>query len=74
MLDPIKDKGRDGFEAVCWYLAELAAQGELYRRREGQDAGPIPEVSMFQVCLSPLDMEELELQRRGLKKAPDEGA
>lgn len=56
VLDPIKDKGRDGFMAVCWYLEELATQGELYRRREGLDAGPIPEASMFEVMLSPLDV------------------
>lgn len=56
VLDPIKDKGREGFEAVCWYLEVLATQGELYRRREGLDAGPIPAADMFEVYLSPLDV------------------
>lgn len=56
VLDPIKGKDRECFEAVCWYLEELATQGELYRRREGLDVGPIPDASMFQVCLAPLDV------------------
>lgn len=55
VTDPIKDNTREGFEAVCWYLEALATQGELYRRWEGQDKGPIPTADMLAVCLSPLD-------------------
>lgn len=56
VLDPLKDRGREGFEAVCWYLAKLAGQGELYRRWLGYESGPIPEEDAFRVALSPLDV------------------
>lgn len=56
VFDPIKGSTRDSFEAVCWYLETLATQGELYRRREGHDKGPIPTADMLAVRLSPLDV------------------
>ena len=49
VFDPIRGGGSEGFAAVCWYLAELIEQGELYRRS-------IPTTEAFAVELSPLDV------------------
>lgn len=54
--EPIKGNSRDAFEAVCWYLEELATQGELYRRRQGFEKQDIPGEELFQVELMPLDV------------------
>ena len=56
ILDPIKGNGREDFEAVCWYLEELATQGELYRRHQGYDPLPVPTAELFETVLSPLDV------------------
>lgn len=56
VFDPINGKGRESFEATCWYLEELAIQGELYRRKLGYDKGPVPSADMFLLELSPLDV------------------
>ena len=49
VFDPIRGGGSDGFAAVCWYLAELIEQGELYRRRQGHDRRSIPTAEAFAV-------------------------
>lgn len=56
ILDPLKGSGRETFEAICWYLEELIAQGELYRMRQGYERVDIPSSSMFMAELSPLDV------------------
>lgn len=56
VLDPVKGNDRTSFEAICWYLEELAGQGELLRRYEGRDKGPAPTADMFRARLSPLDV------------------
>lgn len=56
VMDPIKGKDRRSFEAICWYLEELATQGELYRRRQGFDQTHIPSADLFLAELSPLDV------------------
>lgn len=56
VLDPIKGSGRDALENICWYLEELSAQGELYRRRQGFDKGPVLSAQALLVELSPLDV------------------
>lgn len=56
VFDPIRGGGSEGFAAVCWYLAELIEQGELYRRRQGHDRRSIPTTEAFAVELSPLDV------------------
>lgn len=55
-LDPIQGNGKDGFNAVCWYLTRLAAQGELLRRWQGHEKGPLPTEAAFRLTLSPLDV------------------
>lgn len=56
VADHIKGKDREGFENICWYLEELATQGELFRREQGFDKGPVPSAKSFMVALSPLDV------------------
>ena len=56
VFDPIRGGGSAGFAAVCWYLAELIEQGELYRRRQGHDRRSIPTAETFAIELSALDV------------------
>lgn len=56
VIDPIQGDGTAAFHAVCWYLTRLAAQGELLRRWQGHERGPLPVEAAFRVTLSPLDV------------------
>ncbi len=56
VLDHIKGNSRSAFEAICWYLEELAAQGELLRRHMGHDQQTVPSAELFMTFLSPLDI------------------
>lgn len=56
VLDHIKGNSRSAFEAICWYLEELATQGELLRRHMGNDRQTVPSVDLFMTLLSPLDV------------------
>lgn len=56
VMDPVMGKGQNGFDAICWYLEELATQGELYRRHFGYDKGDIPDAKTMRICLLPLDI------------------
>lgn len=61
VLDHVRGGSRASFEALCWYLEKLCTQGELLRRYEGRDKGPIPAADMFRTCLSPLDVPRARL-------------
>ena len=56
VLDHIKGNSRSAFEAICWYLEELATQGVLLRRHMGHDRQTVPSVDLFMTLLSPLDV------------------
>lgn len=56
IVDPIKGNSKKAFEAVCWYLEVLATQGEMFRRKQGFDRGPIPSADALRLELSPLDV------------------
>lgn len=56
ILDHIKGRSRDALENICWYLETLGTQGELFRRRQGLDKGPVPSAQELLVDLSPLDV------------------
>ena len=56
IIDHIKGNDRDAFEAICWYLEELSAQGELFRRKQGFDKGPILSADTLMVDLGPMDV------------------
>ena len=56
LTDPLKDKGKPGFEATCYFLSKLAEQGELLRRWQGQTRGPILPEQFFRVNLAPRDV------------------
>ena len=56
LTDPIKPSDKSGFEATCAFLAKLAEQGELYRRWQGQEHGPVLSEQFFRVYLAPRDV------------------
>lgn len=52
----IEGKDKQSFENTCWLLAKLAEQGELVRRWQGLDRGPIVPEQYFRINLKPLDV------------------
>lgn len=56
VLDHIRGSGKKSFGPTCWLLAKLAEQGELLRRYQGHDKGPIPTEEQFRLSLSPLEV------------------
>lgn len=60
-FDPISAGGRQGFEAVCWYLQKLAEQGELTRRWEGFEPSEIPTVEQLRLLMTPADLPRAKL-------------
>ena len=60
-FDPISAGGRQGFEAVCWYLQKLAEQGELTRRWEGFEPSEIPTVDQLRLLMTPADLPRAKL-------------
>lgn len=62
VVDHIRGNGRNAFEAVCWYLEELSTQGELYRRKQGFDKGPVLSAADLMVELSPLGLLDARAQ------------
>lgn len=70
VLDHIKGNGKKSFGPTCWMLAKLAEQGELLRRYQGYDKGPIPTEDLFRLTLSPL---EIPLAKDAIARAVQEG-
>lgn len=70
VLDHIKSNGKESFGPTCWMLAKLAEQGELLRRYQGHDKGPIPTEETFLLNLSPL---EVPLAKDAIARAVQEG-
>lgn len=71
LANAITEKGRDGFEALCWALSELSTQTELIRRDMGYDKAPIYPPTFFALHLNPVDLlqaksEVLNAMTRGL--------
>lgn len=52
----IEGMSKKSFESVCWLLSKLAEQGELVRRWQGLDRGPIAPVEYFRANLTPHDV------------------
>lgn len=52
----IEGKSKASFENTCWLLAKLSEQGELVRRWQGLERGPIVPEQYFRVNLKPLDV------------------
>lgn len=55
LADHLQGSGRDAFENTCFFLEKLAEQGELWRRYQGYDHGPLPEAEAFRVGLTPME-------------------
>lgn len=52
----IEGQSKASFENTCWLLCKLAEQGELVRRWQGLERGPIVPVEYFRAHLRPLDV------------------
>ncbi len=66
LTDHIQGMGQAAFAATCVFLAVLGTQGELWRRYQGYDSGPIPTEELFRLGLSPL---EVPLARAAITQA-----
>ena len=52
----IEGQSKASFENTCWLLCKLAEQGELVRRWQGLERGPIVPVEYFRAHLRPLEV------------------
>ena len=52
----IEGTSKKSFENACWLLSKLVEQGELVRRWQGLERGPIVPVEYFRTHLRPLDV------------------
>ena len=41
LMDHLEAGDKQGYDNMLWMLCEFAMQGELYRRWQGEDRGPI---------------------------------
>lgn len=60
LLDVLDGDTRESHEAAIFMLAELSLQGELYRRYQGEDKGPIITAAQAAVVVTPQDMPQLK--------------
>lgn len=79
ILDPIWGNDKASFDATCHMLALLAQQGELVRRYQGLDKGPLATEQQFRATLMPLDvirarraLEQAVLRGFGREHKPEE--
>ena len=56
ILSHVEGHDKPSFEATCWILYKLAEQGEIVRRYQGFDRGPMPTEHFFRTNLAPLDI------------------
>lgn len=77
LTDALERSGKEGFEAVCMFLAKLSEQGELWRRWQGMERGPFFPEQWFRVHLAPHDVAParaaiLEAVRLGFAREAEE--
>ena len=56
LVEHLEGSNKAAFQATCWFLAELATQGELVRRYLGHDHGQFPTEQMFRAVLAPFEV------------------
>lgn len=56
VMDHFQGNTREAFDATCWYLEKLSAEGERFRRWQKLDRGPVLSAEALSVCLMPLDV------------------
>lgn len=61
LLDLITGDDRESHEAAVFMLAEFSLQGELYRRFQGEDRGPVLQAAQAACMLKPVDMPGLRI-------------
>ena len=69
----------NGFDALCWALVELSAQGELMRRHMGQDKKELLTLETVQAELMPYQLPDakklvMEAVIRGIQAPKDENS
>ena len=60
-FDNIEGAGKAAFEAICWYFAKLAEQGELTRRFQGHEPRDIITETEVKLLLTPGDLPKAKL-------------
>lgn len=55
-IEKISGSTKDSFDDTCWMLATLATQGEVVRRWEGLDKGPLLSSQQAAALLMPQDV------------------
>lgn len=61
LLDLLTGDDRESHEAAVFMLAEFSLQGELYRRFQGEDRGPVLQAAQAACMLKPVDMPGLRI-------------
>jgi len=62
VLELIEGTDKKTFERLCWLLYKFAEQGELVRRYQGFDRGPVATEEFFKVNLKALDVALAKLK------------
>lgn len=61
LLAQLEADDKEGFERMVWLLCELALQGELYRRYQGEDRGKIFPYNQALAEILPGDIPRIKL-------------
>jgi len=56
ILEPIRQEGKAGYDALCTYLWKLGEQGELVRRYQGYDRAAMVSEAEWRATLAPGDI------------------
>ena len=61
VVDLLLADTKEGFDTVCVAAAVLSEQGELVRRYEGHDSGPVLSEDTVRMLATPIDLMKLRL-------------
>lgn len=59
-LNALSDPGKKGFEAVRWFVVQMANDAELYRREHGYEPVPLLEEKDISIRMTPLAFTEMK--------------
>lgn len=58
-IEIIMKQGKEGIDALCWLLAEMSRQAELYRRYMGEEAREYLTEELVRVSLLPSQLQRV---------------
>lgn len=61
LMDHLEAGDKQGYDNMLWMLCEFAMQGELYRRWQGEDRGPILQYARAAAEVLPSQLPQLKL-------------